>query len=157
LVGDVHGQPDRPSLIGERARDRLPDPPGRVRRQLVPEPVVELLDGTDEAEVPLLDQVEQRDVGLRVVAGDRHHEPQVRLDQPPLRLFVALVLAPGELALLLAREQRTAADLPHVELERIRGRCVVGRVLSRIGIFHRRLYRLRVDSALESPNCSGLR
>ena len=60
LVGDVDGQPDRAALLGERARDRLPDPPGRVGRELEAERVVELLDRADQAEVALLDQVEQR-------------------------------------------------------------------------------------------------
>src|SRR5207247_11093060 len=34
LLHDVHGDPDRPRLVGERASDRLSDPPGRVRREL---------------------------------------------------------------------------------------------------------------------------
>ena len=65
-----------------------------------PERVVELLDRADEAEVALLDQVEQRHAGPRVVPRDRHHEPEVALDQLPLGVLVALVLAAGELALL---------------------------------------------------------
>ena len=78
LLGDVHRQADRAALVGERARDRLADPPRRVRRELVAQLVVELLDRADQAEVALLDQVEQRHAGLRVVARDRHDEPQVR-------------------------------------------------------------------------------
>ena len=58
LIRDVNGQPDRPALLGERPRDRLLDPPRRVRRQLVPELVVELLDRADEPEIPFLDEVE---------------------------------------------------------------------------------------------------
>ena len=95
LLGDVDGQPDRPALVGERAGDRLADPPGRVGRELEAHLVVELLDRADQAEVALLDQVEQRDAGLRVVARDRHHEPEVRLDQLALGGLVALVLAGG--------------------------------------------------------------
>ncbi len=122
LLGDVHGQPDRSPLVGERARHRLPDPPGGVGRELVAEPVVELLHRADQAEVALLDQVEERHAGLRVVPCDRHHEPEVRLDQPPLRLLVARVLSPGELALLGAGQQRTATDLAHVQAQRVLGR-----------------------------------
>jgi hypothetical protein len=44
---------------------------------------------------------------------------KVRLDQPALRRLVAQVLAPGERALLLPRQQRTVADLADVELERV--------------------------------------
>src|SRR5205085_11874543 len=111
LLGYVDGQPDRPALVGERPCDRLPDPPGRVGRELEAEPVVELLDGADEAEVPFLDEVEERDARLRVVARYRHHEAEVRRDQAALRGLVALVLEPRELALLGGGEQATVADL----------------------------------------------
>ena len=119
LLGDVHRQADRAALVGERAGDRLADPPGRVRRKLVAHPVVELLDRADQAEVALLDQVEERHARLRVVARDRHHEPQVALDQPALRRLVAEVLAARELALLGRRQQPPVADLADVELQRI--------------------------------------
>ena len=119
LLGDVDREADRAALVGERARDRLADPPGRVGRELEAEPVVELLDRPDQAHVALLDQVEERHVGLRVVARDRHHEPEVRLDQALLGRLVAQVLAPGELALLRRRQQAAVAELADVELERV--------------------------------------
>src|SRR5438477_103467 len=87
-------------LPSRRTRDCLADPPRGVRRKLVAHPVVELLDGADQAEVPLLDEIEERHAGLRVVARDRHHEAQVALDQAALGLLVAEILAAGELALL---------------------------------------------------------
>ena len=121
LLGDVDGQTDRAALVGERARHGLADPPGRVRRELVAHLVVELLDGADEPEVALLDQVEERHAGLRVVARDRHHEPEVALDQATLGALVSEVLAPGELALLGRREQPPVADLADVELQRVGG------------------------------------
>jgi hypothetical protein len=115
----VDGQADRPALLGQRARHGLADPPGRVGGELEAHRVVELLDRADQAEVALLDQVEEWHAGLRVVARDRHHKPEVRLDQLALRCLVALVLAARELALLGRREQPAVADLAHVELERI--------------------------------------
>ena len=121
LVGDVDGEADRATLLGERARDRLLDPPRRVRRELEAHRVVELLDRADEAEVPLLDEVEERHVGSCVVARDRHDEPEVRLDQLALRRLVAQVLAARELALLRRREQAPVADLTDVQLQRVVG------------------------------------
>ena len=115
LLGDVHRQSDRAALVGERAGDGLANPPGGVRRKLVAHRAVELLDGADEAEVALLDQVEQRDVRLRVVPRDRHDEAQVRLDQLALRLLVARVLTAGELALPGRREQGAVSDLADVQ------------------------------------------
>src|SRR5262245_12014065 len=43
LLDDVNRDPDGPRLVGERASDRLADPPGGVRRELEALAVVELL------------------------------------------------------------------------------------------------------------------
>ena len=119
LITDVRREADRAALIGEGARDGLADPPGGVGREPVAHAVVELLDRPDQAHVPLLDQVEQWHVRARVVACDRHHEAQVRLDQTPLGVLVAEVLAARELPLLGAAEQPPIAELADVELERV--------------------------------------
>src|SRR5580700_2133686 len=50
----VHRQPDGPGRVGEAALDGLPDPPHRVRRELVALGVVELLDRPDQAQVAFL-------------------------------------------------------------------------------------------------------
>src|SRR5262245_30519972 len=60
LLDHVHGDADRARLVGERTRDRLPDPPRRVGRELEALAVVELLRRSDEAQRPLLDEVEER-------------------------------------------------------------------------------------------------
>src|SRR4029079_13122238 len=56
----VHGHADRARVIRHGALHRLADPPGRVRRELVPTAPVELLDRAVQAERSLLDQVEER-------------------------------------------------------------------------------------------------
>ncbi len=76
----VHGDPDRSALVGQRAGDRLADPPGRVGRELVAAAVVELLDRPDQAQRALLDQVQQRQAAADVALGDRDDQPQVGLD-----------------------------------------------------------------------------
>src|SRR5581483_6077064 len=48
LLDHVHRNADRARLVRDRARDGLPDPPGRVGRELVALAVVELLDGPDQ-------------------------------------------------------------------------------------------------------------
>src|SRR5205823_2071493 len=73
----VYGYADRTSLVGERARDRLADPPRRIGGELVAAAIVELLDRADQAERALLDQVEQRQATPDVALGDRHDEAQV--------------------------------------------------------------------------------
>src|SRR5262249_26566481 len=72
---------DGPRLIGDGARDRLADPPGGIRRELVTALVLEFLDRAHEADVSLLDQVQELQPAMEVALGDRHHQAQVRLDQ----------------------------------------------------------------------------
>ncbi|GHE92279.1 hypothetical protein GCM10017776_05820 [Streptomyces griseoluteus] len=80
----MHGYPYRAGLVGERPRHRLPDPPRRVRRELVPPRVVELLHRADEPEVALLDQVEHGQPPPDVPLGDGDDEAQVGLDEAAL-------------------------------------------------------------------------
>src|SRR5919106_1707785 len=51
----VHGDANRPRLIGDGAGDRLPDPPGRVRRELIASSIFELVDSFHQPDVALLD------------------------------------------------------------------------------------------------------
>src|SRR5229473_7856571 len=106
----VHGQTDRPCLVGDRTRDRLPDPPGRVGRELEAFAVVELLHGANQAERALLDQVEEREATADVRLRDRDDEPQVRLDHLRLRRHVAALDPLRQQDLLLGRQQRHLAD-----------------------------------------------
>ena len=88
LVDDldhVHRDADGAGLVGHRAGDRLADPPRRVGRELVALGVVELLDRADQAEVALLDEVEERHAAAGVALGQRDDEAQVRLEQVVLR------------------------------------------------------------------------
>src|SRR4051812_4498072 len=104
LVLGLDRETDRARGVGDAAADGLTDPPRGVRGELEALAPVELLDGVHEAEVALLHEVEEREARRLVLLGDRHHEPEVRLDE----------LAPGgvaladqllELALLGARER----------------------------------------------------
>ena len=131
------------------AGDRLPDPPGRVRRELEALGVVELLHRADQAEVALLDQVQERQPVAGVALGQRDDQPQVGLQQVLLgpaavgrqRLQVPALgrgellagvgeqvvgveagLDPlGQLDLLLGVEQGDLADLVEVDPDQVGG------------------------------------
>src|SRR6266508_5479076 len=59
LLDHVDRHPDRARLVRERARDRLADPPRGVGRELETLPVVELLRRANQADRPLLEQIEE--------------------------------------------------------------------------------------------------
>src|SRR5205809_5639117 len=89
---------DRPRLVRDGARDGLTDPPRRVGRELVALPVVELLDGADEPDVPFLDEIEERHAPTDVLLRDRHHQSQVRLGEVVPRIVALLDQLVGEAA-----------------------------------------------------------
>ena len=119
LLDDVHRDADRARLVGERARDRLADPPGRIGRELEALAVVELLGRADQAERALLDQVEERQALVAVVLGDRDDQPQVGLDHLLLGVEVAALDALGEIDLLLGGQQAHLADVLEEQLQRV--------------------------------------
>ena len=140
----VDREPDRARLGVHPALDRLADPPGRVGREAVALAPVELLDGADQAEDALLDQVEQRELGALVLLRDRDDQAQVRVDHPLLGLEVAALDPLGEVDLLGRREQPVAADLVEEELQR------VGRRRRELGVVERRCSFSRPQSSRSS-------
>ena len=81
-VVDVHGKADRTRTIGDRPRDALTDPPGRVRRELEATPPVEQLDRAHQPDVAFLDEIQQGQALALVLPGHGHHQPQVGHDEP---------------------------------------------------------------------------
>ena len=121
LLDHVHRDADRARLVGERAGDRLADPPGGVGRELEALAVVELLGRADQAERALLDQVEEGKALVAVVLRDRDDQAQVGLDHLLLGVEVAALDALGEIDLLLRREQPDLADVLQEQLKGVGG------------------------------------
>ena len=69
VLAHVRRDADRAGAVGDGAPDRLADPPRGVGRELEAAAMVELLDGAHEAEVALLDEIEQRQPAGLVAAG----------------------------------------------------------------------------------------
>src|SRR3954454_2712075 len=148
--GTIPGKAHEARLLVERPADGLTDPEGGVRGELEALAPVELVDGVLEAEVALLDEIEQLHAGRhRVAAGDAHDQAEVGADEPVLwrcrlayrlaqvtgsftRVEVRLRLAAAlddlrQLALFLSSEQRHQADLVQVLTDRItHDRCLNG-------------------------------
>ena len=70
-VDHVDRQADLAALVGERAADRVADPPARVGREPEAAAVVVALDRLHQAEVALLDQIGERHAAVVEAARDR--------------------------------------------------------------------------------------
>gem|GEM_PF-6825741 len=84
LVDGLHhvdGDADGAGLVGDGPGDGLADPPGGVGRELKALGEVELLHGLDQAQVALLDQVQELHAPAHIPLGDGHHQTQVGLGQ----------------------------------------------------------------------------
>src|SRR3954449_9500146 len=98
------GNPDRPR-VDDRVGERTPDPPDRVRRELQGTAMVELLDGADQADGPLLHEIVVGSPTPAIPLRERIDEPQVALDHLSLGREVTTLDALGELDLLGGREE----------------------------------------------------
>ena len=145
-LDDVDGHADRAGLVGERARNGLPDPPRRVRRELEAAAPVELLDGADQPERALLDQVEERQPLVPVVLRDRDDQAEVGLDHVLLRAHVAALDLLRELDLLRAV---SSACRPASRRKSCSASVVVSWATSRGGRRRRLLGRRLVDDDLD--------
>ena len=86
-----------------------------------------------QADIALLDKVEQIARGMGELAGDFNHQTQIGGDQPiGVGRVVMLRVALGDLDFFLAAEQRKAPNLGEIAAQRIERhqRAAVGTILS---------------------------
>ncbi len=76
----VHRDADGARLVGDRAGDRLADPPGGIGREFVAAAVFELIDRLHQADIAFLDQIEELQAAVGVFLGDGDDEAQIGLD-----------------------------------------------------------------------------
>ena len=77
----MHRDADGAGLIGDGAGDGLTDPPRCVGGEAEAAVAVELLRRLDQADVALLDQVEEGQIVADVLLGDGDHQTEVRFAQ----------------------------------------------------------------------------
>ena len=69
----VDGNTNRAGLVSDSTGNGLANPPGGIRAELVPLRVIELFDGTNQTNIPLLDQVQQAHTSANVLFRDTDH------------------------------------------------------------------------------------
>ncbi len=107
----MHRNTDGTCLIRQRSGNGLSDPPGGISRELVALRVIEFFHALDQSEISLLDKIQEAHAAAGVPLRDADHETEVGLDQPLLRPYVSLCLAPCEFDFLFRRQQRNGSDL----------------------------------------------
>ena len=110
----MHGNTDGTGLVGDSARNGLTDPPRGVRGELEALLVVELLDGANQTEVALLDQVKEQHAAADIALGDGDDQTQVCADERLLG-FEANVLNARKTTHLGTRE----LELTRAEMRRL--------------------------------------
>ena len=66
----MHRDANGARLVRNRARDRLPNPPRRVGRELVATPPFELVHSFHQTDVAFLNQVEKLQATIRILLGN---------------------------------------------------------------------------------------
>src|SRR5439155_7056933 len=130
-AGAVQGDTDDSRLLGQRLKDGLANPPNRVRNELDPLRLVELVRSANEAEVALVDQIGERDALILIFFRDRDDESEIGSYQGIEGFLVILSDKLRELDFFLTTDEGKDADVPEVLIERsfVDGRFPIRRYL----------------------------
>ncbi|MPM94374.1 hypothetical protein SDC9_141520 [bioreactor metagenome] len=115
----MHRETDRARLVHDRTLDVLADPPGRIGGKTEATLGVELFQCVNQAEITLLDKIQQRDAPIQIVLGNIDHKAQVALDHGLSGLEIALTDTPCQRGLLIRSQQRIGPDLVQINLRDI--------------------------------------
>lgn len=115
FIDQMDGEPDGFPLVGEGAFDGLFDPPGGVGGELAALGGVEAFDGFHQADVAFVDEVEEGEAVVLVIAGDFDDQAEVGLDHVFAGAEVAGLDTGGEGDFLLRSEQGDLADLAQIQ------------------------------------------
>src|SRR5260370_33465275 len=126
----MHGDTNRASLIRDSTGNSLADPPGSICTELVAFGIVKLLYCSDQANIALLDQIQQPHAAADILFRYTDNETQICFGQATLRFLpvidqtavrrrlqtfcLSALYALCELYLFFCREQRTARDIAQV-------------------------------------------
>src|SRR5215467_4817958 len=75
----MHWNANRSSLVSNSTRNRLTNPPCRIRAEFVAFRVIEFLDSTNQADVSLLDQIQKAHTAANILFSNAYDKTQVRL------------------------------------------------------------------------------
>jgi hypothetical protein len=119
LPADVDRDRNHTRMSLGRALNRVLDRRRCIGREAEAQPVVELLHRPCQREISLLDQVEQRNVAIRVLPCNPDDQTQIRFDQELCCVRVSGVPATEECSFFRPRQDPDSANCVGVQRQRI--------------------------------------
>jgi hypothetical protein len=107
------------TLLGERMKNRLPDPPDGVGDEFDVLLRIEFLRRLHQPDVAFVDEVQKGDVRIAEALRVRNDETEIRFDQLFERDFVVLLRATREIALLFRSQPRYFRNLLQILIQEI--------------------------------------
>ena len=101
--------PDRPRLIGDGARNCLPDPPRSIRTELITFAVIEFIDRAKKSYISLLNKIEKLHSFTHIMFRHTYDKPEVPLRKSFAGFLITFFSTDRKLALLFRTEQRNIA------------------------------------------------
>ena len=98
-------------MVGNCPGNGLADPPRSIGGEFIALGIIELANGLDQAQIALLNQIEQGQAASNVALGNGHNKAQVRFDHLVVRFLIAFSHLLGKLRFLIRGEKRNFADL----------------------------------------------
>ena len=111
---DVDREAYQFTLVDDRALDELPDPPGCIGAEPKSPLVIEFLNGFDQAQIALFDDIGEWKAAVHIPFADTDDQPQVRFDHLPAGVFIACHDPLTKLLLLFKGEQGGAPNFAQV-------------------------------------------
>ena len=115
----MHRNADGACLVGNGPGNGLTNPPGGIGGELEALAVVKLLHGLNQAQVSLLNQVQEQHAPAHVPLGNGNHQAEVGFAELFLGFLIPGFQPLGNLDFLLGGQQGNLADLLEVHAYRI--------------------------------------
>ena len=119
LFYHMNGQTNGTGLIHDRPLNGLTNPPGGIGRKAEAALRVKLLHGTDQSQVTLFDQIQQRQAAIDIAAGNLDHQAQVAFDHALATCRITLLRQTRKMDLFFRSQQGRKTDFVQIQLSGI--------------------------------------
>ncbi|MNU80572.1 hypothetical protein D3C71_702070 [compost metagenome] len=115
----MHRNPNSSGLVRNRTRNRLTDPPCRIRTEFEALLKVELLHRFDETHISFLNQVQEQHSTSYITFGYTYHETKISFSQPAFGFFIAFLNPLGELDFIITGQEGNTSYFLQIHPNRV--------------------------------------